>query len=167
MLPAPETVAPSAMPPQGAVETEPTVVSAPEGLSLAAMTASAPREAESSAPVTLLAPAFPPAGPRLSAAEIGTLMGRGDSFLSAHDITSARLYYQRAAEAGDGQAALQLGASFDPVMLDRAGIRGVTGDPAQALSWYRRARELGMADAEPRIKSLETRPLDEADTLSR
>jgi TPR repeat protein len=95
------------------------------------------------------------------------LIGRGDAFLSARDITSARLYYERAAEAGDGQAALRLGATFDPVVLDRAGIRGVTGDPAQALSWYRRARELGMADADQRIKSLEIRPSGEADTLSR
>jgi TPR repeat protein len=86
--------------------------------------------------------------------------------LSARDIASARLYYERAAEAGDRQAALQLGASFDPMILDRPGLRGVTGDPAQALSWYRRDRELGMAEAEPRIKSLEDPALGQADTLS-
>jgi TPR repeat protein len=62
---------------------------------------------------------------------------------------------------------LQLGASFDPVILGLVGARGVSGDPAQALSWYRRAQQLGMAEAEQRIKRLETRPLSEADTRSR
>ena len=100
----------------------------------------------------------------MAAADIGALVERGDALFSARDISSARLLYQRAAEAGDGQAALQLGASFDPVMLDRVGVHGVIGDPAQALSWYRRARELGKPEAELRIKSLETRPLGKANT---
>jgi TPR repeat protein len=103
----------------------------------------------------------------MSAADIVALVGRGDAFFSARDISSARLYYERAAEAGDGQAAVQLGASFDPVMLERAGVYGVIGDPAQALSWYRRARELGVAEAEHRIKSLEAKSLGGAETLSR
>jgi hypothetical protein len=128
---------------------------------------SPPTKVESPPPVALPSVADPQPGPRLSASDIAVLLLRGDAFLRARDITSARLYFERAAEAGDGQAALQLGASFDPVMLDRAGIRGVTGDPAQALSWYRRARELGMAEADQPIKSLETRPSGEADTLSR
>jgi len=106
-------------------------------------------------------------GAGLPAAEIVLLTERGDAILRTGDITSARLYYERAVEAGDGRAALQLGASFDPLRLVLAGVRGVAGDPAQALSWYRRARELGMPEAEPRINSLETRPLDEADTRSR
>jgi TPR repeat protein len=85
------------------------------------------------------------------------LLARGNEFLSAGDITSARLYYERAADAGNGLAALQLGATFDPVTLGRAGTRAVTVDPAKALSWYRRARALGMSEADQRIKSLEIR----------
>ena len=162
-----ERVAVTVMPVQAAPETETAATSAPARMPPSATTAPPLTEAESSAPVAVLSPAPPPAGPRLSAAEIGALMERGDAFLSARDITSARLYYERAAEAGDGQAALQLGATFDPVMLDRAGLRGVPGDPGQALSWYRRARELGMVEADQRIESLETRPVGEADTLSR
>ena len=100
----------------------------------------------------------PPAGPRLSASEITALLARGDAFLSAGDITSARLFYERAADAGSGLAALQLGATFDPMFPGRAGVRGVAADPAQALSWYRRARDLGVGEAEQRIKRLETRP---------
>lgn len=108
------------------------------------------------------APVNPPAGPRLSAAEISALVARGEAFVATGDITSARSFferaYDRAADADSGLAALQLGATFDPIVLDRAGIRGVSADPVQALSWYRRARELGVAEAEQRIKALEIRP---------
>src|SRR5271169_4061187 len=103
-----------------------------------------------------------PAEPRLSAAEISALLVRGATFLGTGDITSARSFFERAydgaAGADSGLAALQLGATSDPIVLDRAGIRGVGADPVQALSWYRRARELGVAEAEPRIKALEIRP---------
>jgi hypothetical protein len=33
------------------------------------------------------------------------------------DITSARLFYERAADAGDAQAVVKLGQTFDPVSL--------------------------------------------------
>ncbi len=103
-------------------------------------------------------PAQPPAGQQLSATEIAALVTRGDAFLSAGDIASARLFYERAADAGDGGAALRLGATFDPNFLDRAGVRGNPGDPAQAESWYRRARDLGNAAATVRLKKLERQP---------
>jgi hypothetical protein len=134
---------------------------------LSAATTLPPAEADGSRPIDAPAPAYPTPAARLSEAEIGALMGRGDAFLRAGDITSARLYYERAVDAGDGNAALQLGASFDPVVVGLAGLRGITGDPAQALSWYRRARELGVSEAEGRIKSLEARALGQANSLSR
>jgi len=84
---------------------------------------------------------------------------RGDRFLSAGDIASARLFYERAADAGDGSAALRLGATFDPGFLGRAGVRETAGDPAQASSWYQRARDLGSATAGERLKSLEQQRL--------
>ena len=46
--------------------------------------------------------------PRFSAAEIAALLARGDALLSSGDITSARLFYQRAADAGAGLAAVRL-----------------------------------------------------------
>jgi uncharacterized protein involved in exopolysaccharide biosynthesis/Mrp family chromosome partitioning ATPase len=85
---------------------------------------------------------------RLSAAEIGILVARGDALLSRRDITSARLFYQRAIEAGDGRAALRMGTTYDPAFLDQA-FRGVSGDQQEAAFWYRRAAELGEAKAHP------------------
>ena len=86
-------------------------------------------------------------------------MTRGDQFLSAGDIASARLFYERAADAGGGSAALRLGATFDPGFLKRAGVRGTTGDAAQASSWYRRARDLDNAAAGERLKTVEQQPV--------
>jgi hypothetical protein len=100
-----------------------------------------------------------PAGLQYSDAEIAILMRRGDAFLTSGDITSARLFFERAAEAGSGPAALQLGATFDPVMLGRVGGRIGLADRAQALLWYRRARDLGIVEAEQEIKRIETSSL--------
>ena len=58
----------------------------------------------------------------------------------------------------DSAAALRLGATFDPNFLGRVGVRGNPGDPAQAASWYRRARDLGDAAAAERLKKLEGQP---------
>jgi TPR repeat protein len=99
-----------------------------------------------------------PASQHRSLTDVAALVTRGDAFLSAGDIASARLFYERAADAGDSTAALRLGATFDPKFLGRAGLHGNPGDPAQAESWYRRARDLGNAAAAERLKKLERQP---------
>ena len=95
-------------------------------------------------------------GPRLSAAEIAALVARGDAFLGAGDIASARLFFERAAASGDGRAAMRMAVTYDAGFLDRAGLRGLRGDPEQAALWFRRARELGEGKAEPPVGSLGT-----------
>jgi hypothetical protein len=134
---------------------------------LSARTVLPPAGIDSLPPIDASASAHLPSGPSPSATEISELVEHGDAFFSAHDISSARLYYERAAEAGDAEAALRLGASFDRVMLDQTGARGVNGDPAQALLWYRRARELGMGGTEHRIKNFHAWPWNETDNLPR
>jgi uncharacterized protein involved in exopolysaccharide biosynthesis/cellulose biosynthesis protein BcsQ len=94
--------------------------------------------------------------PRLSAPEIAALVARGDALVGMRDIASARLFYQRAVEAGDGRAALRMGATLDPAFLDRAKIRGASGNQQEALSWYQRARDLGEAKANLQLKKFQT-----------
>ena len=94
---------------------------------------------------------------RLTAEEAAVLLARGDRLLSIGDITSARLFYERAADGGAGLAALRLGETYDPVFLDRVHLRGVRADLGAASSWYRRARDLGTADAEVLLRGLETK----------
>jgi TPR repeat protein len=120
---------------------------------------------EEMAPLHIQSVAPGPAGPRLSAIEVDALLARGDAFERTGDITSARLYYERAADAGSGVAALRMGATFEPLVSHRAGI-GAAPDPAQALFWYRRARDLGINEAEERITRVEHRKDTRSDALS-
>jgi hypothetical protein len=102
-------------------------------------------------------PATPPARAPPAAAKVAELLARGDSFIVVGDIASARVFYERAADAGDWRAALRMGATFDPAFLSRARLRSTLGDPAQARSWYRRALHLGGARAERRRDGVDTR----------
>ena len=85
------------------------------------------------------------------------MLARGDGLLSIGDVTSARLFYERAVDGGAGLAAVRLGETYDPLFLDRVHLRGVRADPDAALSWYRRARDLGATDAEVLLRALETK----------
>jgi hypothetical protein len=99
--------------------------------------------------------ALPASG--LSNTELAELLDHGDALLRNGDVASARLFYERAAGAGDGRAALRLGATFDPEFLGRLGLGKLQANPAEARSWYSRARELGAADTKRQLNSLDTR----------
>jgi len=87
--------------------------------------------------------------------ETAALLSRGDALFERGDIASARLFYERAADGGDAQAALRLGETFDPQFLSRAKIKGVRGEPAAALQWYKRAQELGASEAAILVMTLQ------------
>ena len=89
--------------------------------------------------------------------QITALLARGDAFVRTRDIASARLLYERAADAGNGRAALRMGESFDPAFLDSIGISRMLGDRQLALSWYRRACDLGDAEAVQLLQKVEPR----------
>ena len=91
-----------------------------------------------------------------SAGQVAELLSRGDSFLHAGDVASARLFYERAADAGDWQAAIRMGATFDPAFLGRAGVR-TSGDPVIAQSWYRHALDLGAPKTDRQVENQTTR----------
>jgi hypothetical protein len=93
----------------------------------------------------------------LSAEEIGELLTRGDTFLRRGDVTSARLFYERTADAGSGEGATRMGATFDPIFLGRAGLGSTRGDPAKAQSWYRQAIDLSRAESKQGPNARETR----------
>ena len=111
-----------------------------------------PEEAERSAP------APPPAAPKPVTPEekerARRLMDKGDEQLASGDVASARLLYERAADAGHAPAAMALAATFDAAELERLKVRGIAADPKTARRWYERARELGAAGAEERLRRL-------------
>jgi membrane fusion protein, multidrug efflux system len=102
----------------------------------AAATISEPLEPRPTPPKQVVALAQPP----LSAAEVSGLVKRGDYFVATGDITSARLFYERAIEAGNRGAAVRMGITFDPVFLDKVGIRPTVGDQREARAWYQFAQ---------------------------
>jgi hypothetical protein len=91
---------------------------------------------------------------QLGPEEIATLIKRGEDFLKYGDVASARLSLRRAASAGNAQAALALGVTFDPAFLRERGILGFAPDVAQARAWYEKAAELGSSDAARRLERL-------------
>jgi hypothetical protein len=115
------------------------------------------KSANATEPEPSTTPIPPAPEPRLATEQTAALVARGDALLRMRDIASARLYYERAAEAGDGRAALRLGETFDPAFLGRAGIRGTQADRQQAVSWYRRSHDLGDPDAARMLEKMEPR----------
>jgi len=124
----------------------------------AAISWSSPNLVAAPSPVPTLESASQPGSeaPRLSADDIAAFVARGDALLAAGDIASARLFFERAADAGDGRAAMRMAMTYDAAFLDRAGLRSLRNDPERAAAWYRRARELGEGKAEPPLGSLGT-----------
>jgi hypothetical protein len=86
--------------------------------------------------------------------EVAALVSRGQTYLANGDVVSARLVFRRAAEAGDAQAALALGGTYDPLVLKSLGVIGVAADKAQARGWYQKAAGLGSREAPQRIDQL-------------
>ena len=87
---------------------------------------------------------------KLDPKEITLLKKQGEQFIAAGDVIAARLSFQRAAEAGDVDAAVALGATYDPDVLAKLGVVGMDGDLANARSWYHRAERLGLPEARRR-----------------
>jgi TPR repeat protein len=78
-------------------------------------------------------------------AEVAMMIERGRVLFESGDVAAARLFFRRAANAGDASAAWAMGATYDPDVLTQRFIRGIEADPAEAQKWYERAREMGMS----------------------
>jgi hypothetical protein len=75
----------------------------------------------------------------LSAAQIDRLLARGEELLQSGNIASARLLFLRIAAAGDRRGARGVGMTYDPRVLSRLPVAGLTPDREQAEIWYRKA----------------------------
>jgi TPR repeat protein len=65
--------------------------------------------------------------------------------------------YERAAAAGSGLGATGVGKTYDPAFLASIDARGLRGDTARAVDWYRKALALGDSEASDRLKALSAR----------
>jgi hypothetical protein len=94
----------------------------------------------------------------LDPGELANLVRRGQDYLKNGDLAAARLVLRRAVSGDDPQAALALGATFDPLVFGELGVLGFQPDAAQARTWYQRAVQLGSNEAERRLARLSRMP---------
>jgi len=91
---------------------------------------------------------------RLDDDEVAMLEERGQQLMASGDVATARLMLQRAAEAGSPRASLDLGATYDPMVLGQRALRWIKADTAMARAWYEKARQFGSAEAAHRLELL-------------
>jgi hypothetical protein len=128
-------------------------------------TAQPPAQSSESEMLAMLQPVTPKAeamSPReadrtLDPAEIELLMQQGEQFIAAGDLVTARIVFQRAAQAHDATAALALAATYDPIVLSKLGVVGMNADVEKARTWYQKAESLGSTDAARRLRALANR----------
>lgn len=108
------------------------------------------------APPALVAPpaAAPPGMTPEDRERALRLFKRGQTELADANIAAARVFFERAADAGLAEAALALGGTFDSAELQRLNIRGAAADAREARRWYERAAQLGAAEASARLQRL-------------
>ena len=80
--------------------------------------------------------------PQVSPALLDLLRRQAAAALGKGDISGARRFLQRGAEAGCAPCAEGMAQTFDAEQLSRIGAIGMRPDPAQAEAWRARARQL-------------------------
>lgn len=83
-----------------------------------------------------------------------TSVDRARSLLRAGDVLAAREILRREAAAGNAQAALALGRSFDPMTFRELTSANANPDATEAFRWYRKATELGHDGGQTKIAEL-------------
>ena len=107
---------------------------------------------------TLAPPAPTPGLPPLDPQQIAGLVKLGRDLLKHGDVESARFLLKRAAIAGNAQAALELGLTFDGTVLAQSGVLGIGSDVGEARKWYERAIKLGSTEASRHLERLASMP---------
>jgi TPR repeat protein len=89
--------------------------------------------------------------------EVASSLKRADALIASGDLAAARLVLRRAADAGDARAAMTLGETYDPAVLEKLGVHGVVPDLAMARGWYEKAKQFGATEATQRLELLASR----------
>jgi hypothetical protein len=85
------------------------------------------------------------------------LMKQGEQIMASGDLVTARIAFQRAWETGDADAAVALGATYDPIALANLGVAGLSANVEKARMWYQKAESLGSTEATRRLAILANR----------
>jgi hypothetical protein len=98
-----------------------------------------------------------PAAPPIASAASARWSVRGLIALAKGDLSSARLYLARAAEAGDPRALVALADTYDPAMLAKLGAVVAPGDAQRAKELLVKAAAAGVVGAKDRVAALDER----------
>ena len=82
------------------------------------------------------------------------LLAQGEAYLKTGDVVGARMFFKKAADAGDARAAIAMGMTYDPKIFASLKVRGMVPDVQAARRWYQRAVDLGSKDAYDRLDQL-------------
>jgi hypothetical protein len=85
---------------------------------------------------------------------ISAFIEHGNKMIEVGYFAGARPYFRRAAEAGSGEAALALGATYEDRFIKAIGAQGIKSDHSKARAWYERAKRLGATTADDRLIEL-------------
>jgi hypothetical protein len=99
-------------------------------------------------------PLFRKSSRYLDPQEVKMLIARGQQLMATGDVSAARGMFLRAAESEDPDAALALGAAYDPDVLLRLGVIGIASDLEKAGAWYAKAESWGSVEARRRLEVL-------------
>ncbi len=75
--------------------------------------------------------------------------------LAKGDLSSARQFLARAAEAGDPRAWVALADTYDPAMLSKLGVVGAPGDAQRARDYLGQAAAAGVVVAKDRMAAID------------
>jgi hypothetical protein len=81
---------------------------------------------------------------------------RGLVALAKGDLSSARLYLTRAAEAGDPRALVALADTYDPAILAKLGVVVAPGDAQRAKDYLIKAAAAGVVAAKDRMAAIDS-----------
>ena len=84
------------------------------------------------------------------------LIERARTVIAAGDIEAVRVALSRMVESGNASAAVDLGSTYDPNILDALGVRNFPADVAKARVWYQKAQQMGASEAVGLLESLES-----------
>jgi glycosyl transferase family 2 len=82
------------------------------------------------------------------------MIARGERELADGNVSVARQFFLRAAEAGIARGALLLASTYDAHEYVRLRIQGVQPNPGEARKWYKRAHELDATLADEQLLRL-------------
>jgi hypothetical protein len=84
------------------------------------------------------------------------LVERARTVIAASDIEAVRTALSQMVDGGNASAAVDLGSTYDPNILDALGVRNFPADVAKARLWYQKAQQMGAPEAVGLLESLES-----------